>query len=126
MIIIQYDMDYYINQENAAQRLGEQAKNQRRLDYNQKIEAIINQAEARSKEATSKTRAKRAVTGKEIRSNRREEQAKVIAFPEAAVEGVLDAQKVIQEPQTGKQQEKKEAKILNAKLNKLMEADESE
>ena len=96
------------------------------MDYNQKIEAIINQAEARSKEATSKTRAKRAVTGKEIRSNRREEQAKVIAFPEAAVEGVLDAQKVIQEPQTGKQQEKKEAKILNAKLKKLMEEDESE
>ena len=50
----------------------------------------------------------------------------MIAFPEAAVEGALDDQKVIQEPQTGKQQEKKEAKILNAKLKKLMEEDESE
>ena len=121
-----YDMDYYINQENAAQRLGEQAKNQRRLDYNQKIEAIINQAEARSKEAISKTRTKRAVTGKEIRSNRREEQAKVIAFPEAAVEGALDDQKEIQEPQMDRQQEKKEAKTLNEKLKKLMEEDELE
>ena len=119
-------MDYYIDQENAVQRLGEQAKNQRRLDYNKKIEAIINQAEARSKEAISKTRTKRAVTGKEIRSNRREEQAKVIAFPEAAVEGALDDQKEIQESQMDRQQAKKEAKTLNEKLKKLMEEDELE
>lgn len=50
----------------------------------------------------------------------------MIAFPEAAVEGVLDAQKVIQEPQNRQTAGEKRSQILNAKLKKLMEEDESE